>query len=1200
MTNRTRDNRGPYMYLHYFDKAHSQNFFGREREIRILLSDVIVNRLVVLFAKTGTGKTSLINAGVRPRLEPDYKTFYVRVEGDPIKATREVLLNDGCLMSREGAPLRQQLRFAMRKRKRPIVLFYDQFEEFFEQITTLSERQRFIGEIAETYQDREADARIVFSMREEYFHEMDDFRDRVPSIFHKSSNLRLRPLDADQARLAIVEPAKLFGVVIEDELTEQLIRDLHTDAGILPAHLQIVCDTLWKKWRERAPDATSITLQDYLGLGRGEGNPADRIYQRRVEEDLNGSLDDGQLELFRGLMPELRTASQTKRPKEFTDLVERLSVNPDTLNELVEVLTGIGLLRVFHRYEASYVEWTSDYLASRTDELVEQTRKLFLLRLVVHGLDERQRQIARPPEPGIPQLPPLELSELQALSQEAALISDQIDVQKAEFLFFTALYHGEAMELWADVARRMGVDIWSVLERSISDKTTPLEAATNALRFLARSDAEQARRLLRLALQQDSLASLSVEVIANSGNEDTTQLLATALDKPELAEHTVTALSQQSSGAALELLAEAARRPGSVSLTATTALYKISTGRPSGATSRATQLLEELLTERAEPLLIQALDLGLETAFWVGQAAARGVDVWTILEQSVQDRAAPLRRARNAVDLLGTLAAGPADDPTVDRSLKLLARALTDDRLAERAVEVVSGLASSEAVRLLERALKRDSTTLHAAKSLYDIARSRAGKASSDADDVIQGVFKTTARPLFLRALRQGETPRFWFDRALDYGVDAWALIVQQIEQSDSDPATAEHTVRLLGELANDPTTQRQALTLLRLATQQEPVAALGVSTIGTLRTDEAVDLLGSLLNEARLSARARRALENLADDWGAPPELQQRANGLLERPTDLAPAPDVTRQRQTRSKPQGQRLTASEPFGEHDWERLLRGIADGNCTPVVGPGASYPSMPLPSQIAQQWADEYEYPLEDSNDLAAVAQFLTVTTDPYYPRDLIRQIYDAASAPNRPPRDDDVQGVLARFPIRVYVSTVFDDLLIRALRDHDKMPVVALAKWNEDIKKETPRAGSTDGPTQAEPLVLHFYGHPATPESLVLTQDEHLQFLQSLAEPHRMFPPYFERAFAKSALLFLGQSPTTLSGRTVLAAHRAMAGRAFLRSSFAVLLPPPEFTNASRLQRYLDAYLSQQGIRVYWGDIKSFSAELQARWQSYA
>ena len=75
----------PYKFLDPFEPEDRARFFGRDREIKILLADIVTTRLVVLFARTGTGKTSLINAGVRPLLhERGYVTFFIRVDADPV------------------------------------------------------------------------------------------------------------------------------------------------------------------------------------------------------------------------------------------------------------------------------------------------------------------------------------------------------------------------------------------------------------------------------------------------------------------------------------------------------------------------------------------------------------------------------------------------------------------------------------------------------------------------------------------------------------------------------------------------------------------------------------------------------------------------------------------------------------------------------------------------------------------------------------------------------------------------------------------------------------------------------------------------------------------------------------------------------------------------------------------------------------
>ena len=274
----------PYKFLDYYDTADRDIFFGRERETRILLSDVIVSRLVVLFAKTGTGKTSLINAGVRPRLEElDYATFYIRVEEDPTESARQALREENLLPSKlEGESLATQLEHAVKQLEKSIVLFFDQFEEFFIHISSNEGRRQFISEIAKVYHNRESGVHIVFSMREEHFHEMDDFRDEIPSIFHRGSSLRLHEFDENQTRDAIVLPARKFETEIEEDLVEHLIRDLAEGGMIEPARLQIVCDTLWRERSDRR-----ILLADYERLGGAE-----RILDRRLEEDIDKGSSD--------------------------------------------------------------------------------------------------------------------------------------------------------------------------------------------------------------------------------------------------------------------------------------------------------------------------------------------------------------------------------------------------------------------------------------------------------------------------------------------------------------------------------------------------------------------------------------------------------------------------------------------------------------------------------------------------------------------------------------------------------------------------------------------------------------------------------------------------------------------------------------------------------------------------------------------
>ena len=65
-------------------------------------------------------------------------------------------------------------------------------------------------------------------------------------------------------------------------------------------------------------------------------------------------------------------------------------------------------------------------------------------------------------------------------------------------------------------------------------------------------------------------------------------------------------------------------------------------------------------------------------------------------------------------------------------------------------------------------------------------------------------------------------------------------------------------------------------------------------------------------------------------------------------------------------------------PLSEDKWRRLLALMSAKKCTPIIGAGASWPTIPLAGQLGEQWALRHGYPLKNSWNLTAVAQFLAV------------------------------------------------------------------------------------------------------------------------------------------------------------------------------------------------------------------------------
>ena len=92
----------------------------------------------------------------------------------------------------------------------------------------------------------------------------------------------------------------------------------------------------------------------------------------------------------------------------------------------------------------------------------------------------------------------------------------------------------------------------------------------------------------------------------------------------------------------------------------------------------------------------------------------------------------------------------------------------------------------------------------------------------------------------------------------------------------------------------------------------------------------------------------------------------------------------------------------------DEDWEFLLERIKDGKCTPFLGAGACYGSLPLGGEVAQQWAEKYDYPLEDSWDLGRVAQYLAVQRYPMFPKERLLREFTTTLAQKGAPNFQEV------------------------------------------------------------------------------------------------------------------------------------------------------------------------------------------------
>ena len=135
----------------------------------------------------------------------------------------------------------------------------------------------------------------------------------------------------------------------------------------------------------------------------------------------------------------------------------------------------------------------------------------------------------------------------------------------------------------------------------------------------------------------------------------------------------------------------------------------------------------------------------------------------------------------------------------------------------------------------------------------------------------------------------------------------------------------------------------------------------------------------------------------------------------------------------------------------DNDWKLLLHRIKEGRCTPFLSAGAAFPVLPLGRDVAEQWSTEHSYPLADKGDLPRVAQYLATNFDPMFPKERLAESFRKCAPPDFSARDEP-HGVLSRLPLPIYMTTNYDDLMIRALKAQGKEGLRDTCRWKAEIK----------------------------------------------------------------------------------------------------------------------------------------------------
>jgi WD40 repeat protein/energy-coupling factor transporter ATP-binding protein EcfA2 len=295
-----RDDKGelicPYQGLQPFEQEQSVFFFGRDKQVQEIFRKLNEKPFVAVIGASGSGKSSVVRAGLIPRLNKDSDLISRLKEEsewqsiEPIKPGSNPLANlvnnfnkifnypkelqeldvSTDNVSEMFASIIKSLGGSVN-----YLLLIDQFEELFTVCTDETERSQFIELITKLANIPDSPLAVVITMRADFIESCLLYPSLTQLI--QAQAIYMPPLVGKDLGDAIEKPANIQGYSFEEGLIEEILQDVGKEEGILPL-LEFALTQLWEK---RDSQNHQLTLEQYKALGRVTGalnHHADKIY----------------------------------------------------------------------------------------------------------------------------------------------------------------------------------------------------------------------------------------------------------------------------------------------------------------------------------------------------------------------------------------------------------------------------------------------------------------------------------------------------------------------------------------------------------------------------------------------------------------------------------------------------------------------------------------------------------------------------------------------------------------------------------------------------------------------------------------------------------------------------------------------------------------------------------------------------------
>ena len=354
----------PFPGLRPFEMQEKYLFFGREDQTVELLKRLGQARFLAVVGTSGSGKSSLVRAGLLPELHggtmtdagSSWEISVMRPGGDPLTNLARALEDSGiydsdeedyyrhlrAMLGRSTMGLIEAVAQSKIKKEANLLIVVDQFEEIFrfrsDNANHAEEAASFINLLLEAAEQTEKSIFVIITMRSDFLGDCSQFRGLAEAV--NEGEYLIPRLNRNQRRLAIEGPVKVGGKQIEARLVQQLLNDIGDD----PDQLPILQHALMRTWEyhEKGEGQGNLDLEHYEatgGMQEALSRHADEVYDELPTDEDRKYCE----KIFKALTERVSEGRGIRHPMAMGELAEVVGVDdPRKLVPIVEAYRAAG------------------------------------------------------------------------------------------------------------------------------------------------------------------------------------------------------------------------------------------------------------------------------------------------------------------------------------------------------------------------------------------------------------------------------------------------------------------------------------------------------------------------------------------------------------------------------------------------------------------------------------------------------------------------------------------------------------------------------------------------------------------------------------------------------------------------------------------------------------------------------------------